>query len=280
MSKTSFSRSDPRAIIIGCGVAGISLASKLKLELGYENFIIYEREEGIGGTWYLNTYPGVGCDVDSHLYSFSFNLNPDWSKRFAEQEEILQYLNNTVDKYKIRPHVVNKVEVVAASWQDDRNLWRVDLHDLTNGRKFTQEAEILVSCVGTISIPADCTIPGHESFKGQIWHSARWNHNYALAGKSVAVVGNGCSAAQLMPHLVKDSEQVYQFQRSAQWINDGQIESSHHSRNSASVTYLAITDSIAFCFGNQLMPCTTYINPTPKLPSLRERMQLRKPAII
>lgn len=221
MSKTAFSSQDePRAIIIGCGVAGISLAAKLKLELGYENFTIYEREKGIGGTWYLNTYPGVGCDVDSHLYSFSFDLNPDWSKRFAEQDEILQYLNDTVDKFKIRQHVVHEIEVVAASWQDDREVWRVDLHDLTNGHKFTQEAEVLVSCVGTISIPADCTIPGHETFKGEIWHSARWNHKYPLTGKSVAVVGNGCSAAQLMPHMAKDAKQVYQFQRSAQWINE------------------------------------------------------------
>src|ERR1700744_1547173 len=96
---------EPRAIIIGCGVGGIALACRLRSQLHFENFTIYEREQEVGGTWYLNTYPGVGCDVDSHLYSFSFNPNPDWSKRFAEQDEILQYLNDTVDKFGVRPHV-------------------------------------------------------------------------------------------------------------------------------------------------------------------------------
>lgn len=211
---------EPRAIIIGCGVAGIALSARLKTILGFHNFLVYEREKSIGGTWYLNTYPGVGCDVDSHLYSFSFNPNPNWSKRFAEQGEILEYLNQTVDKFGIRPHVNTGIEVVAASWIEDQGFWKVELQDVESGHLFTKEAEILVSCVGTISIPADCKIPNHEDFQGSIWHSARWNHSYDLSGKTVAVVGNGCSAAQLMPHVSKAAAQVFQFQRSAQWINE------------------------------------------------------------
>lgn len=213
-------RAEPRAIVIGCGVAGIALAARLRSQLGFENFIIYEREKALGGTWYLNTYPGVGCDVDSHLYSFSFNPNPDWSKRFAEQEEILQYLNSTVDKFGVRPHVRLGVEVIEAAWIEEKAVWRVGLRDVESGHTFSKEAEILVSCVGTISIPQDCKIPGYQNFKGSIWHSARWNHHTPLAGKSVAIVGNGCSAAQLTPHVVKEAAKVTQFQRSAQWINE------------------------------------------------------------
>ncbi|KAF2096107.1 FAD/NAD(P)-binding domain-containing protein [Rhizodiscina lignyota] len=213
-------RDEPRLIVIGCGVGGIALAANLKTRVGYHNFTIYEREKSLGGTWYLNTYPGVGCDVDSHLYSFSFNLNPDWSKRFAEQAEILKYLNGTVDKFGIRSHVRLGTEVVDATWVEGKGVWRVGLHDLETGHKYFKEAEMLVSCVGTISIPKDCDIPGWKDFKGEIWHSARWNHNYNLKDKRIAVVGNGCSAAQLVPEIVKQAKQVYQFQRSPQWIHE------------------------------------------------------------
>lgn len=211
---------EPRLIIIGCGIAGIALSARLRSSLGYQNFTIYEREDSIGGTWFLNTYPGVGCDVDSHLYSFSFNLNPDWSKRFAEQPEILQYLNDTVDKFGVRPHVRLGVEVIEATWVKERGVWSVRLHDLATGHKFTREAEMLVSCVGTISIPKECDIPGAKEFRGTMFHSARWNHKFDMRGKKVAVIGNGCSGAQLMPYVATTASTTYQFQRSAQWINE------------------------------------------------------------
>lgn len=218
MSSKGFT--EPRAIIVGCGVAGIALSSQLKSKLGFNNFTIYEREASPGGTWFLNVYPGVGCDVDSHLYSFSFNPNPDWSKRFAEQTEILQYLNSTIDKFGVRPHIQLRTEVIEAAWVEEKSVWRVGLHDLETDHTFYQEAEIFISCVGTISIPQDCNIPGYQNYKGAIWHSARWNRNFDLKGKSVAVVGNGCSAAQLVPYVVKDAAKAVQFQRSAQWINE------------------------------------------------------------
>ncbi|KAL5333792.1 hypothetical protein BJX70DRAFT_405883 [Aspergillus crustosus] len=209
---------EPRAILIGCGTAGIALSAHLKKSLHYSNFLIYEREPEIGGTWFLNTYPGVGCDVDSHLYSFSFNPNPNWSRRFAEQPEILRYLNDTVDRFGIRPHVRCGVEVVEARWSEEGSVWRVHLRDIQTEHTFWREAEILVSCVGTISIPKDCEIPKWETFNGALWHSARWNHDYDLTGKTVAVVGNGCSAAQLVPQIVKHAKKVVQFQRSPQWV--------------------------------------------------------------
>jgi len=168
----------------------------------------------------LNTYPGVGCDVDSHLYSFSFNPNPDWSQRFADQPEILKYLESTAEKFGVLPHIRYGTEVVNLSWIASREVWQVQLRDVQSRHIFTREAEIVVSCVGSISIPKDCNIPGHENYSGKIWHSARWNHDEMLKGKKVAIVGNGCSAAQLVPHVVRAADQVVQFQRSPQWINE------------------------------------------------------------
>lgn len=211
---------EPRLIIIGGGVAAIALGVKLKTGLGYTNFTAYEKEDGVGGVWRTNTYPGVGCDVDSHLYSFSFNLNPNWSRRFADQAEILRYMDDTVDKFGIRDHFVFRTKVTDATWIEENGVWRVGLYDLDTKHHFTREAEILVSGCGVQSYPKACDIPGSEKYQGTIWHSARWNHDYDLQDRRVAVVGNGCSAAQLVPHLVKDASQVYQFQRSPQWINE------------------------------------------------------------
>ncbi|KAL1296811.1 hypothetical protein AAFC00_004437 [Neodothiora populina] len=213
-------QTEPRLIIIGCGTAGIAMAARLRSQLGYRNFTIYERERDVGGTWFLNTYPGVGCDVDSHLYSFSFNPNPNWSRRFAEQSEILEYLNETVDKFGVRNHVKLRSEVTSANWIPEKGVWKVGLRDMETSHEFFHEAEMVVSCVGTISIPKDCDIPGHENYKGALFHSARWNHNVNLKGKRVGIIGNGCSGAQLMPQVAKEAAEVVQFQRSPQWIND------------------------------------------------------------
>ncbi|KAE8423564.1 FAD/NAD(P)-binding domain-containing protein [Aspergillus pseudocaelatus] len=211
---------EPRAIIIGCGVAGISMAYNMKQRLNFHNFVIYEKEPHIGGTWYRNTYPGVGCDVDSHLYSLSFNLNPDWSKRFAEAPEILEYINATADKFGISEHVRTSVEVTEAEWIEPESCWRVRMRDLQTAHTFEREAEILVSCVGTLGIPKKCTIPHLEEFQGHLWHSGKWNHEVDYTGKRVAVVGNGCSAAQLVPKVAEKASHVTQFQRSPQWINE------------------------------------------------------------
>ncbi|KIY03674.1 uncharacterized protein Z520_00365 [Fonsecaea multimorphosa CBS 102226] len=211
---------EPRLIIIGGGVAAIALGVKLKTQLGFKNFIAYEKEAGIGGVWRTNTYPGVGCDVDSHLYSFSFNLNPNWSRRFADQREILQYMEDTVDKFDIRDHFVLNTKVVEAAWIEEEAVWEVQLVDLETEYQYSKKAEFLVSGCGVQSYPKPCDIPGYEKFKGAIWHSARWNHDYNLKGRRVAVIGNGCSAAQLVPYVVNDAAYVYQFQRSPQWINE------------------------------------------------------------
>lgn len=271
---------EPRLIIIGCGIAGIALSARLRSSLGYQNFTIYEREDSIGGTWFLNTYPGVGCDVDSHLCSFSFNLNPHWSKRFAEQPEILQYLNDTVDKFGVRPHVRLGVEVIEATWAKERGVWSVRLHDLATGHKFTREAEMLVSCVGTISIPKECDIPGAKEFQGTMFHSARWNHKFDMRGKKVAVIGNGCSGAQLMPYVANTASTTYQFQRSAQWINEGP-KSEFTALQKACLRYIPFVHrlqwrlpvAIQIVFSGLVLVSTLFIPETPRWPASQNRVE-------
>ncbi|GME41708.1 uncharacterized protein K452DRAFT_324192 [Neofusicoccum parvum] len=143
------------AIIIGAGPSGIAMAHKLKFELGFHDFTIYEKLDGVGGTWRTNTYPGCGCDVHSQLYSFSFNLNPNWPKELADQEEILQYIEDTVDKFNLRAHINTSVECLGASWVSSKEQWDIKFKDLKTGVVFSRNATIFVSAVGGISIPRD-----------------------------------------------------------------------------------------------------------------------------
>ncbi|KAF2481593.1 monooxygenase [Neohortaea acidophila] len=207
------------AIIIGAGPAGIAMAYQLKHKLGFNDFTIYEKLDGVGGTWRTNSYPGCGCDLPSHLYSFSFNLNPDWSQELCEQPEILRYMEDTVDKFDLRKHVHSSVECIGAEWQDKLRKWRVQFKDLQTGIEYSRYASVFVSAVGAISFPRDVKFAGMEDFKGPMFHTARWNHSVSWKGKRVAVIGNGCSAAQVVPALAKDAAFVKQYARSAQWYH-------------------------------------------------------------
>ncbi|KPM37626.1 hypothetical protein AK830_g8930 [Neonectria ditissima] len=208
------------AIIIGAGPAGISIAYRLKHELGFDDFTIYEKLDGVGGTWRTNTYPGCGCDLKSHLYSFSFNLNPNWSKELCEQPEILQYMEDTVDKFDLCQHVHSSVECIGARWLGDKTKWEVHLKDTKTGIAYSRKATVLVSAVGAISYPRDVKFPGMETFQGAMFHTARWDHGVSYKGKRVAVIGNGCSAAQVVPAVAKDAAFVKQYARSGQWFHD------------------------------------------------------------
>ncbi|RFU32297.1 hypothetical protein B7463_g4014, partial [Scytalidium lignicola] len=182
------------AIIIGAGPSGISMAHSLKHTLGFNNFTIYEKLDGPGGTWRTNTYPGCGCDVPTHLYSFSFNLNPEWSKELCDQEEILQYYEDmeaTVDKFDLRPHMHFQVACLGATWLANKGKWEVHLHDLVTDIKYSRETNVFVSAVGGISEPRDVRFPGMEDFKGAMFHTARWDHSYNHKDKSMLGVPNG-----------------------------------------------------------------------------------------
>jgi cation diffusion facilitator CzcD-associated flavoprotein CzcO/acetyl esterase/lipase len=205
-------RPTPRVAIIGAGFGGIGLAMTLR-RAGIDSFTILEKADGIGGVWRDNTYPGAACDVPSHLYSFSFEPKPDWSRRYSPQPEILDYLETCVERYGLGPHLRFGVEVARAEFDEDARVWRVTT---TDGEEI--EAEVLVTATGQLSLPATTRIAGSERFGGPIFHSARWDHDVDLAGKRVAVIGTGASTIQIVPAIADRVAQVDVYQRSAPYV--------------------------------------------------------------
>jgi cation diffusion facilitator CzcD-associated flavoprotein CzcO len=199
-------------IIIGTGFAGLGMAIKL-LKQGNTNFIIAERSATIGGTWRDNTYPGAACDISSHLYSFSFEPNPNWSRMFANQQEILEYTRNCVEKYGLAKYVRLNTEVTGGSFDEANGMWTLNLKD---GGTLT--ANVVVNALGPLNRPQIPNIPGLNDFKGRVFHSSEWDHTFDYKGKKVAVVGTGASAVQIVPAIAKDVEQLNIFQRSAPWV--------------------------------------------------------------
>lgn len=209
--------SDPAAdvlsvLIIGTGFSGIGMAIRLK-QAGHHDFTILERAQSVGGTWRDNRYPGCACDVQSHLYSFSFEPNPKWTRMYAQQPEIEAYLQGCADKYGVMPHIRFGAELVSAKWDEAAALWRVATRD---GRSFS--ARVLISGMGALSNPAYPQVPGIEKFQGKTFHSAHWDHDYDLRGKRVAVIGTGASAIQFVPQIQKQVAQLDLYQRTPPWI--------------------------------------------------------------
>ena len=200
------------AIIIGTGFAGLGMAIALKQQ-GIENFVILEKTQDVGGVWRDNSYPGAACDVPSHLYSFSFEPNPDWSRVFATQGEIHSYLQHCARKYGLLPHVRFGVEMRQAEFDERHSRWTVTTAD---GQQFT--AKLLITATGQLSRPVLPQLPGLETFKGHTFHSAQWDHQYALDGKRVAAVGTGASAIQFVPAIADRVAQLSVFQRSPAYI--------------------------------------------------------------
>jgi cation diffusion facilitator CzcD-associated flavoprotein CzcO/acetyl esterase/lipase len=202
----------PRVVIIGAGFGGIGLAIRLKRE-GFERLTIVEKAEGVGGVWRDNTYPGATCDVPSHLYSFSFEPNPDWSRRFSPQSEILEYLERCVRKHGLERHLRLATEVTRAEFDQGAGRWRVET---AAGDEL--EADVLVSACGQLSRPATDRIPGARRFEGPIFHTARWDHSVGLDGKRVAVIGTGASTIQVVPAIADRVGQLDVYQRSAPYV--------------------------------------------------------------
>lgn len=203
---------DYRVIVIGAGPGGMCTAIKLR-EAGIEDFVVLEKAEGVGGTWWHNRYPGAECDVKSHLYSFSFELKTDWSRPFSGQAEILQYLQHVATKYGILPHIRFKHAVRAAHWQDREATWEVET---TDGQVF--RAPIVVSGMGMFNELVWPDIEGFDRFGGTLFHSARWNQAHDLTGKRVAVIGSAASAVQFVPEIAAKTAQLHLFQRTANWV--------------------------------------------------------------
>jgi cation diffusion facilitator CzcD-associated flavoprotein CzcO len=195
--------------IVGAGFAGIGLALRLQRS-GQTDFTVFERAGAVGGTWRDNTYPGVACDIPAHLYSLSFETNPDWTHVFAQGHEIRDYLERAADE--VRAHIRLDTPVLDMEWDDARTVWMLD----TPSGPHT--ARVLVLACGRLADPAIPAIRGLEGFTGEMFHSARWNHDVDLVGKRVAVVGSGASAVQLMPRIAEAAEHVTLFQRSAPYV--------------------------------------------------------------
>jgi cation diffusion facilitator CzcD-associated flavoprotein CzcO len=202
----------PSIAIIGTGFAGIGLAISLK-QRGINSFNLYERAAAVGGVWRDNTYPGAACDIPSHLYSFSFEHQYPWSRRYAPQSEILAYLKHCIDKYEICPHISLNNEITGAEFQESRGVWA-----LSSGEKTIAEVQILVSAIGQFSNPVVPNFPGRDSFSGQQIHSARWDHSFCVDGKNVAVIGTGASVIQIVPEIAGRARRLTIFQRSAPYV--------------------------------------------------------------
>ena len=200
-----------RVAIIGAGFGGIGAGIRLQ-QAGRTDFVILERADAVGGTWRDNTYPGCTCDVPSHLYSFSFAPNPDWSHGFSRQPEIWAYLDAVTDRYAIRPYIRFGTELAEARWDSGRARWqlRTSRGDMT--------ADVVIAAAGPLSAPSLPDIPGLDTFPGEVFHSAGWDHRVDLAGKRVAVIGTGASAIQIVPAIQPVAGRLTLFQRTPAWV--------------------------------------------------------------
>jgi cation diffusion facilitator CzcD-associated flavoprotein CzcO len=203
--------SQHRTVIVGAGFSGIGMAVRL-LRDGERDFVLLERAGELGGTWRDNTYPGCRCDVPSHLYSFSFAPNPNWSSTFSSQPEILDYLRDVARRFGVIEHVRFDCELQGAEWDEERSGWR--LH--TSQGPMT--ADVLVCGQGPLSEPKFPEIPGIERFEGSMFHSAQWDHDHDLRGERVAVLGTGASAIQLVPKIQPEVAQLHVYQRTPPWV--------------------------------------------------------------
>ena len=197
--------------IVGSGFSGLGMAIRLKEE-GRDDFVVLERGTEVGGTWHYNTYPGCACDVPSHLYSFSFAPNPEWSQTYSPQPEIGAYLRACADRFGVRPHIRLNTTVELAEWDDEARRWQIH----TDRGRVT--ARVLVSGTGPLAEPKIPDIPGLDRFEGKTFHSARWDHDHDVTGERVASIGTGASAIQLVPSIQPDVEQLHVFQRTPPWV--------------------------------------------------------------
>lgn len=197
------------AIIVGAGFGGIGAAIQLK-RLGFENFVILDREDDLGGTWHVNHYPGIAVDIPSTTYSYWFEPKPDWSRLFAPGAEVKAYATEVADKYDVRRHMRFNTTAEGAQWDEEAAMWRVAL---AGGETLT--SRYLITATGFLSQPRTPDIPGIASFQGKVVHTTAWDHAYSYAGRRIAVIGTGASAVQAIPELAKQAADLTVYQRTA-----------------------------------------------------------------
>ncbi|KHK90429.1 hypothetical protein LK12_15785 [Novosphingobium malaysiense] len=203
-----------KVLVIGAGFSGIAMGAKLK-EAGY-NFVIVEKNDKVGGTWYENTYPGVAVDTPNHFYSYSFRMDPNWDHYFARGHEILNYINTCYTEMGISDHVRFEQEVVSCTWNGKDAVWDVKIRD-KHGNVSEERYNAVISAAGLLNVPAYPNIPGMDDFKGPMFHSARWDHSVDIKGKTVALIGTGASGQQIAPAIAPEVEKLVVFQRSPHW---------------------------------------------------------------
>lgn len=201
-----------RFTIIGAGAGGLCAGIKL-LEAGESDFLIFDKEPRVGGTWQRNTYPGLQCDIAAHLYCYSFAPNPDWSGPFPPQEEIRSYLEKTAFDRGIESHLRLGTCIRSAKWDEPRARWLVTLEDGTE-----VESQFVIAAVGMFGAPSFPDIPGLDSFEGTTWHSLHWNHDHDLSKDRVAVIGSAASAVQFVPKIAPECAELHVFQRTPNWV--------------------------------------------------------------
>jgi len=200
------------ALIVGAGMSGLLAAIRLK-QAGFGKLAILEKSEGVGGTWWSNRYPGCACDIPSHFYSYSFAPNPDWTRVYPQQAEILKYMERVADTYALRPHIRFGTEVTNAAFDEAAGCWTV-----TRADGVEERARILILATGQLSRPAIPKIEGAGLFKGPAFHSAQWDGKAELSGKRVAVIGTGPSSAQIVPEIAPEVGKLVLFQRTPNWF--------------------------------------------------------------
>jgi len=242
-----------RFAIIGAGMAGILSAIKLN-EADLTDWTIYEKADRLGGTWRENTYPGIGCDVPSHLYSYSFALNPEWSHAFAPGDEIQRYFETVARDYGIEPGIRYGDEVRSLEFRDGR--WHLE-----TAAGHRDVVDVVVAATGVLHVPAYPDIEGLDTFAGSTWHSARWDHTLPLAGKRIGIIGTGSTAVQIVSALVDEVAHLDLFQRTAQWVlpqdnpaySEADKEGFRREPERLSDLYWVLSESFADGFSNAVV---------------------------
>jgi len=200
------------AAIVGAGFGGIGAAIQLN-RLGYDNFVILEREDDLGGTWHVNRYPGLAVDVPSTTYSYWFEPNPYWSRLYAPGTELKRYADHVAGKYDVRRYMRFNTVVEGARWDEDTQVWRIEL---SGGE--TLSAQFLIAATGFLCQPRTPDIPGIDTFNGRIIHTAKWDDSYPFRGKRAAIIGTGSTAVQVIPELAKQVSELTVYQRTPTWV--------------------------------------------------------------
>ncbi|KAI7858157.1 hypothetical protein BDC45DRAFT_602757 [Circinella umbellata] len=208
----------PTVAVIGAGFTGICAAIKVKQELGIDAEL-FEVAKDVGGTWEANTYPGLECDIPSHVYSFSFEPNPNWSKHFSPQVEIKTYLQNVAKKYNLYPKIRFETEMIRAEWKEEKNQWFLQWRNVDDHQKIEDGYfDFVFAGLGPFRVPKIPQELPIDQFDGPVIHTARWNKNIDFTNKKVAVIGSGATAVQLIPSLQKMTHHLYSYQRTPAWV--------------------------------------------------------------